>query len=473
MRIIVPCLVDKRLLAQKQMPRSTTSRFLSFNEDSSELSIEELYETPKLKRRRLRPARYHSSSHISAEEDPSISFLYSTPPPSFDGTPVSTQPATTPDNPPDNPPDKKQGSQRTQYLWTLNNYTAAECVRIQEFAQRYCKYLVYGHEVAPTTGTPHLQGYLVLLKQNRGTFLTKNMCARMHYDTHKVYGSAKENREYCLKIREKDRRQGTAPNEVFYEFGECPLHLQGDRTGLQQAVALVRLKGMQGLLEDEDLNCNLAKYTGGMRTIASMSQKKRSAKTHVTVIYGPSGTGKSEAAQRWPRTASVNMPGKGQTAWFDPYDPFVHDTIIFDDYKPSNQFRFGFLLRVLDRHPMTVQLKGDHAELSAKYIVITTTLPAPLWYEHHFEKYPAQLAELDRRLDLVIYTTGIGAYQFQRGTIADLPPGVVLPTPAILTPPPPMHVWSNMPTPDETLRRQREAITRHHEWLDRQRSARN
>lgn len=332
---------------------------------------------------------------------------------------------------------------------------------------------MYGKEVAPTTGTPHLQGYMVLSAKKRGTYLSKKMCPRLHYESKPVRGTAKQNREYCLKIREKDARKGTPPNAEFWEFGECPEHLQGERTGLQEAVALVRVKGLQGLLQDEDLNTNLAKYHGGMRTIASMSQKKRDCKTHVTVIYGASGTGKSEAAMRWPKTASVNPPNKGQTAWFDPYDPFIHDTLIIDDYKPSNCYKFGFLMRLLDKNPLTVQVKHDHAELSAKYIVITSTLPAPLWYDKLFQKYPTSITELDRRLDLVIYTTAIGVYQFIRGTAADLPPGVVLPTPAELTPPPASINWPAMPDPEEVLRKQREDMVRRDAYYSRQRQNKN
>ena len=44
--------------------------------------------------------------------------------------------------------------------WTLFHYTDADLTAIQEYAKDECEYLVFGKEVCPTTGTPHLQGYL-------------------------------------------------------------------------------------------------------------------------------------------------------------------------------------------------------------------------------------------------------------------------------------------------------------------------
>lgn len=45
------------------------------------------------------------------------------------------------------------------YAWcfTLNNYTDEEIRRLESLE---CERLVVGKEVAPTTGTPHLQGYI-------------------------------------------------------------------------------------------------------------------------------------------------------------------------------------------------------------------------------------------------------------------------------------------------------------------------
>lgn len=45
----------------------------------------------------------------------------------------------------------------------LNNYSEEEVQNIQDSVKNEklgIKFLIFGKEVAPTTGTPHLQGYL-------------------------------------------------------------------------------------------------------------------------------------------------------------------------------------------------------------------------------------------------------------------------------------------------------------------------
>lgn len=49
------------------------------------------------------------------------------------------------------------------WCFTLNNYTLKEYEALQN---QECRYLLMGKEIAPTTGTPHIQGYIQLNKNN-------------------------------------------------------------------------------------------------------------------------------------------------------------------------------------------------------------------------------------------------------------------------------------------------------------------
>jgi len=47
------------------------------------------------------------------------------------------------------------------YVWTLNNYTPEQVAKLRtSVGKAGIKYIGWGYEVAPTTGTPHLQGYM-------------------------------------------------------------------------------------------------------------------------------------------------------------------------------------------------------------------------------------------------------------------------------------------------------------------------
>lgn len=85
-------------------------------------------------------------------------------------------------------------------------------------------YFICQHEVCPTTGTPHLQGYLRLTKKARMSFL-KKIIPEAHWEIRKK--SHETARKYCMKTGEGGRVEGT---ELF-EAGDPPSG--GKRTDLE------------------------------------------------------------------------------------------------------------------------------------------------------------------------------------------------------------------------------------------------
>jgi hypothetical protein len=59
--------------------------------------------------------------------------------------------------------------QGKNWIFTSNNYTPDEVSALQRFgaANEGFVYLVFGYETVPNTGTPHLQGFLVLSERKR------------------------------------------------------------------------------------------------------------------------------------------------------------------------------------------------------------------------------------------------------------------------------------------------------------------
>lgn len=81
---------------------------------------------------------------------------------------------------------KYKDTKYTFYQFTLNNYTKPDEKIIQMFAQEYCKYLIYGREFAPTTGTKHLQGACALNEQQRINYI-KNKLVSLAPDNKKDF----------------------------------------------------------------------------------------------------------------------------------------------------------------------------------------------------------------------------------------------------------------------------------------------
>jgi len=103
------------------------------------------------------------------------------------------------------------------WCFTLNNYTDNDILKIQQAAQSgRIEYVVYGKETS-STGTPHLQGTVVLKKKGRLTGLVK-LLGQAHYT---VCRDLFKSIEYCKK--EGD----------ITEFGTCPERKSGQRDELE------------------------------------------------------------------------------------------------------------------------------------------------------------------------------------------------------------------------------------------------
>jgi len=91
---------------------------------------------------------------------------------------------------------KTLSKQLRKVSFTLNNWTDEEIHKIVcIFEKIECLYIM-GKEIAPTTGTPHIQGYIEFKKQKTWNAISK-MLPRAHLE--KTIGTREENLVYCMK----------------------------------------------------------------------------------------------------------------------------------------------------------------------------------------------------------------------------------------------------------------------------------
>lgn len=125
-----------------------------------------------------------------------------------------------------------QASPAANWVFTINNYTDAHEDILKSLDSHY---LLYGKELAPTTGTPHLQGYIQLKKKKRRTALVKLIACFWEV----AKGDVPSQDIYCKK--DKD----------FYEAG-TPINVLGAAkkgvNSLEQRIARNKR------LRDTDLN---------------------------------------------------------------------------------------------------------------------------------------------------------------------------------------------------------------------------
>jgi hypothetical protein len=108
-------------------------------------------------------------------------------------------------------------------VWTLNNYTDDDVQRISGLVESdpSVKFLIFGREIAPTTQTPHLQGFVIFSTNKRFAAVKRLISDRAYVAT--ANATSEQCRAYCRKERD------------FEEFGEFP-DKQGQRNDLAEVL---------------------------------------------------------------------------------------------------------------------------------------------------------------------------------------------------------------------------------------------
>lgn len=287
-------------------------------------------------------------------------------------------------NAPDAPARPRESKNRA-YTITLNNPTEQERVALALLGDNpIVQYLVLGDEVG-AEGTPHLQGYIRWT--NPRTFrLTKAAIGdRAHLEVAKK--SAAVNRAYCIKDG-SFREWGT--------FGQ-----QGQRSDITSFCQALK-EGSSMRQVSDDMPDVYIKYSRGLELWSSLQGcgARRTWKTEVWVLVGPTGTGKSRWAVQYADNLGMAAYRKPADKWWDKYagEPFV----IFDDFTGCIPYRV--LLQVLDRYEMQVEFKGGFAHLLARVIVITSNKLICDWYSQDTAPWNSTgAAALFRRIDQYWY----------------------------------------------------------------------
>jgi len=95
-----------------------------------------------------------------------------------------------------NQPAQKKDYRSRKWIFTFNNYTENQVTTIKEFLCKNAKKWIFGYEIAPTTGTPHLQGYMEF--KNTMTWSSLNKKGFTCWGT-AARGSLKDNYDYTTK----------------------------------------------------------------------------------------------------------------------------------------------------------------------------------------------------------------------------------------------------------------------------------
>lgn len=259
------------------------------------------------------------------------------------------------------------------YCFTINNPTGSKEEWLEFFKTQKAKYIVLGDEVAPTTGTPHIQGYVDFVNPRTWGGVIKLLKGLAHVEPRK--GTFQQAADYCKE------------DNKFVEWGTPPR--QGARGDIENVKECV----LEGMTMNEMINEDFINNNQQLRFAEGLmkyKEKRRDPANPPLILWfwGPTGTGKTRTAMELYPDAWLS--GRN-LKWWPGYDGHKH--VIIDDFR-GDFCTFHELLRITDRYPFSVECKGGSRELLAEVIIIT----CPQRPEEVYIKSDEEILQLTRRI---------------------------------------------------------------------------
>ncbi len=321
------------------------------------------------------------------------------------------------------PPIRSRDQVSQFWLFTSNNYEThhPEYQRVL-LAMPNLTYLVYGKEVAPGTGTPHLQGYVEFgVRTKKSTLLNMFKRSAPHdnaylntisWEAPRHYTDWKECRAYCVK-------EG---NEVFEHGGSGSFDKvssrskQGERTDLDSIRDAVQSGAISTTTDLE--NFSGLTYQGllfGDRLLRNV-RPKHAERPRVYWISGKTGVGKSRYAHeflerlRERRFYECWESYEPRLKWFCGYTG--QEAALFDDFRGA-EASFPTLLRITDRYHCRVEVKCGNVWWAPRVIIFTSNQNVERAFGHLSDG--ERVDQFHRRIS----ESGGGEYDFDKSEDID------------------------------------------------------
>lgn len=238
-----------------------------------------------------------------------------------------------------------------RYCFTFNNYTDDDIALVKAFAEEHTRYLIFGKEIAPTTGTPHLQGFFILKKKNRMTWLVKRI-PRCSFLTSK--GAPKQAADYCRKAGD------------VWEHGK--ITVSGQRNDLEAVAQRITQGASLSDIAHEN-PVAIIKYSRGLSVLQSILSGARET-SHVRGIWlhGPPGAGKSYLVRK---VLDYPLFVKQQNKWWDGYAGESH--VLMDDFDMAGACLGHYIKIWADKYVVrSAEIKGSTINLNHRFLFVTS-----------------------------------------------------------------------------------------------------
>ncbi len=289
---------------------------------------------------------------------------------------------------------RRVNAARRHWCFTLNN-PSNYCPGAPEFITHVSnntggrlRYMVFQEEKA--SGHLHYQGYMEYSQMVTMKWVHTALFGAAHVEPR--HGTRDQARDYCMKL--DSRASGP------FEFGRWLLK-QGKRNDLLEVADMV-IAGAAIVDIAHEYPIQYIRYHKGINKLMALHQEVRTTAPQIILCFGKTGTGKT----KWAHDSYPDLYKKPcDTRWFDTYA--AHKELLLDDFAGAkSKMSLTYLLQLLDRYPLLVEVKGDYVSLQATTIVITTNLHPKSWY--NYTKREEQFNALARRFHKVLHFSCFG-----------------------------------------------------------------
>lgn len=281
-------------------------------------------------------------------------------------------------------------------LFTINNPESEDKMRLELLPQHQdFRYMIYQAEIG-AEGTPHFQGYLEILKNQRFEYFKKLVGDRAHIEV--CRGNSTDNIHYCAKpfvnsdgsVCNCDNCKSAVRIEGPWIYGTPSTEVSGKRYW-EEVLKLVDEKK-----SDLEIIKRFPQAVAHLRTIKEYRKsiyesKNRNPeiedpehefrKIRAIWLEGPSGSGKTHSVyELFPNLYKVS-----KEHGFDFYA--AQQVVMFDDIE-SKQFKFETLLDYLDVYPC--QLNCRYNNVWAAYndvFILSTKSPIQVYHDINNEDF--------------------------------------------------------------------------------------
>jgi len=212
------------------------------------------------------------------------------------------------------------------------------------------KYIIAGREIAPSTDTPHLQGYCQFAHAKSLSAFRK-LFPGCHVES--ANGTAEQCRKYCIK----DGR--------YRERGDAPVS-----SGVQERERWENARSLAKAGNFDDIPADIyVRYIGNLERIyrSTLPAIDPLPDTCGIWLVGPTGSGKSRGV----RDKYPLVYPKPLNKWWDGYSD--QDFVLLDDVDMNQSSWIGNFLKIwADHYPFIGEKKGGSRLIRPKSLIVTS-----------------------------------------------------------------------------------------------------